>query len=105
MPRINYQLGLSEDALHSLQTLASNLREARKARGWSIEEAAKRCLLSVNAYRKAESANPGTAIGVYLSIMDVMGLVDGLADVAAPHRDETGRRLKRIGSVAKRKSP
>jgi|GEM_PF-1833322 len=105
MPRTDYQLGLSEDARHSLQTLAGNLREARKARGWTLEEAAKRCLVSVNAYRNAEAANPGTAVGVYLAILDTMGLVDGLADVAAPHRDETGRRLKCVGSVTKGSSP
>jgi transcriptional regulator with XRE-family HTH domain len=98
MPRADYQLGLSEEALSALGILAANITEARKARGWSIDEAARRSLLSINAYRNAEAGNPGTAIGVYLATLDAFGLAGGLADVGAPHKDETGRRLKRVSS-------
>lgn len=98
MPRTDYQQGLSDEALQSLAILAANLKEARRARGWTLQEAAQRALLSVNAYRKAEAGNPGTALGVYLAILDTLGLVDSLADVAAPHRDEVGRRLKSVSS-------
>ncbi|WP_347330835.1 helix-turn-helix domain-containing protein [Marinimicrobium locisalis] len=98
MPRADYQLGLSEEALSALHILAANIKEARKSRGWTIEEAARRSLLSINAYRNAEAGNPGTAMGVYLAALDTVGLADGLADVGAPHRDETGRRLKHVSS-------
>jgi len=101
MPRTDYQQGLSEEAQQALATLAANIREARKARGWTIDETAGRCLMSVNAYRNAEAGNLGTAMGVYLAILDVMGLAESLADVAAPHKDETGRRLKRVSSALK----
>ncbi|MGD8175534.1 hypothetical protein [Marinimicrobium sp. ARAG 43.8] len=101
MPKTDYQQGLSEEARVALGIMASNLREARKARGWTIKETARRSLLSINAYRNAEAGNPGTALGVYLAVLDTFGLADGVADLAAPHRDETGRRLKQIKSLGK----
>jgi len=98
MPRDNYQAAVSETLASLQQVFADNIREARLARGWSQQEAAERCLLSRNAYRAAEHGNLGTAIGVYWVILDTLGLAEGIADLAAPHRDEVGRRLKLVKS-------
>lgn len=91
MPRNDYQLGIDEDAKLAFAVFAGNIRQARKTRGWTIQEAATRALVSVNAYRAAEAGNLGTAVGVYLAILNAMNLVDSLADVAAPHRDPAAR--------------
>jgi ribosome-binding protein aMBF1 (putative translation factor) len=98
VPSNNYSGSLSEQlqALHL--TFAHNIAEARKARGWSQQEAADRCLLSRGAYRAAEAGNLGTAIGIYWVILDTLGLTDGIAELAAPHRDEVGRRTKVVSS-------
>lgn len=72
---------------------AQNIIEARAARGWSQAEAAKRCFLSLKAYRGAEDGNLGTAIGVYWAILDGFG-IGGVEDLAAPHKDEQGRLLR-----------
>lgn len=93
MPRTEFLKGLSEEMKSNHSIFASNLIEARKARGWSQDEAASRCLLSKNAYRAAEEGNLGTAIGVYWAIMDGFGL-GGIEDLAAPHKDEVGRTLR-----------
>lgn len=98
MPRTNYQAAISDEAREALHILAHNIRQARRARRWSLREAAARAVVSVNAYRAAEAGELGTAMGVYLSILDTLDLVDSLADVAAPHRDELGRRLRGLPS-------
>lgn len=92
MPRDDYVSAISEEvlALHSI--FAQNIKEARKARGWTQVEAAERCLLSRGAYRAAEAGELGTAIGVYWLILDTFGLADAITELAAPHKDEVGRR-------------
>ncbi|MFT5082682.1 MAG: transcriptional regulator with XRE-family HTH domain [Lentisphaeria bacterium] len=92
MPRDNYRAALSEDVLKLHAIFAQNIKEARKARGWSQIEAAERCLLSRGAYRAAEVGELGTAIGVYWLILDTFGLAESIAELAAPHKDEIGRR-------------
>ena len=92
MPRNDYHAALSNEVRSLHAVFAQNILEARKARGWTQIEAADRCLLSRGAYRAAEAGELGTAIGVYWLILDTFGLVDAIADLAAPHRDELGRR-------------
>lgn len=92
MPRDNYIAALSDSLLQLHGVFAQNITEARKARGWSQQEAAKRCLLSRGAYRAAEAGELGTAIGVYWLILDTLGLAEAIAELAAPHKDEVGRR-------------
>ena len=98
MPRDDYQTALSELVIQYQQIFARNLQEARKARGWTQQEAAERCMLSRGAYRAAEEGRLGTAVGVYWSILDAFGLAEGISELAAPHKDEVGRRSKRISS-------
>ena len=93
MPSTDYQLGIDEDAKRAFEIFAGNLKQARKTRGWTIQEAAARALLSVNAYRAAEAGNLGTAAGVYLAALNAMNLADAVADLAAPHRDDVGRQI------------
>lgn len=96
MPRDDYRLAISEEVLQYHAIFAQNLREARQARGWSQQEAAERCLLSRGAYRAAEKGELGTAIGVYWLILDTLGLAEEIAELAAPHKDEVGRRNRQI---------
>lgn len=96
MPRDDYRTALSADLLNLHAIFAQNIKEARKARGWSQIEAAERSLLSRGAYRAAESGELGTAIGVYWQILDTFGLAEGIAEMAAPHKDEVGRRNRMV---------
>lgn len=96
MPRDNYRGAISEEVLSLHLVFAQNIKEARKARGWTQIEAAERCLLSRGAYRAVESGELGTAIGVYWLVLDTLGLVDGIAELAAPHKDEVGRRNREV---------
>lgn len=96
MPRDDYLSAISEEVLTLHTIFAQNIKEARKARGWTQIEAAQRCLLSRGAYRAAEAGELGTAIGVYWLILDTLGLAEGIADLAAPHKDEIGRRNRSV---------
>lgn len=99
MPKLNYQDALSDEVLALHRIFALNIIEARKARGWTQLQAAERCLLSRDAYRMAEAGNLGTAIGVYWLILDTFGLSRDIANLAAPHLDEVGRRRKVVRSL------
>ena len=82
--------------------LAQNIREARTSRNLSIEACAELCLMSKSTYQAVEAASAVTAMGAYLAVLDYFDLSEGLAEVAAPHRDEEGRRLRL--SVGRRRS-
>ncbi len=96
MPRDDYRSAISEEVIDLHAIFAQNIKEARQARGWSQIEAAERCLLSRGAYRAAEAGELGTAIGVYWLILDTFGLTEGIAELAAPHNDEIGRRNRMV---------
>lgn len=87
---------LSIEMRDSLLCFARNIAEARVSRGWSQEEMAKRALMSRTTYRAIESGSPGVSIGHYLAVLDVLGLGQGVKELAAPHLDEDGRRMRRL---------
>ncbi len=94
MAKKRYIDSISLQALQHLNLLAHNIREAREARGLSIEQMAERCFMSKNTYQAVENGRLETGMGAYLSVLDYFGLSDSVADVAAPHKDEEGRRLR-----------
>lgn len=57
---------------HFTSDLGSALRRHRKARGWSIAEAASRAGLSMNTLANTErTALPNPTLGTLLSLMDI----------------------------------
>lgn len=97
MSKKKYIDGIGVEALSHLEILAENILEARKSRGLSIEAAARLCLMAKGTYISVEEGRPETSMGAYLAVLDYFGLSQALADVAAPHRDEQGRRLRLMG--------
>lgn len=90
------EITLSIDAGDALKRLGENLAQARDARGWSQDEAATRALMSRTTYRAIELGSSSVAIGHYLSVLDLFGMVGAVKDLAAAHLDEEGRRLRVI---------
>lgn len=97
MPRDDFMAAITVEVEELHRTFAENIRLARSSRGWSETEAAKRCAISRGSYRKVEQGSLTTSIGVYWAVLDGMGLAEGIADLAAPHKDEEGRRAREIG--------
>lgn len=94
MSEKKFLAALSVNALEDFQLLASNLAEARKARGFSQREMASRSLMSLATYQAVEQANPTVSFGAVLAVLDTLELTDTLRGVAAPHLDATGRALR-----------
>lgn len=90
--------GLSKNALDQLIILGDNIRQARIARQFSQEALAARSLMSKATYISVEKGDPNTSMGAYLAVLDILDLLDGLGDIAAPHKDEIGRRYRSLQS-------
>jgi len=86
--------GIADNALSQLKILGENIREARIARNFTQEELAARCLMSKSTYVSVEKGEPKTSIGAYIVVLDLFDLLEGLQDIAAPHKDEIGRRYR-----------
>jgi hypothetical protein len=56
--------------------------------------AAQRASISRTTLVKIEKGNPGVAIGLYATVLFVMGMVERLADLADPKSDSLGLQLE-----------
>lgn len=98
MAEKKFIVGLTQNALDKLTILSENIRLARIARQFSQEELATRSLMSKSTYVNVENGDPNTSIGAYIAVLDLLDLLDGLEDIAAPHKDEIGRRYRSLKS-------
>ena len=94
MTEKKFLVGIADNALMQLKILGENIREARIARNFTQEELATRSLMSKSTYVSIEKGEPKTSIGAYIAVLDLLDLLHGLQDIAAPHKDEEGRRYR-----------
>ena len=64
----------SSRASQALQLLASLIKAARKRKGWSESELAERCDTTRGTVRKIEQGNPGTEIGLYFEVANLLDI-------------------------------
>jgi transcriptional regulator with XRE-family HTH domain len=74
---------LSPDALETLRQLGQNIAEARHRRSKRQADIATQAMLSLSTYRKVEEGDPTVMIGNYVSVLAVLGLLDGLSNTAS----------------------
>ena len=77
----------------ALSKLGHDLRDARRRRRIPVAIAAQRASISRTTLVKIEKGNPGVALGLYATVVFVLGMVDRLADLADPRSDSVGRQL------------
>lgn len=77
----------------SLKALGANLRTARIRRGLTIADVAARIGAGSRAVADAEKGKPSTGIVVYMGLLWAYGLIEQIADVAAPTHDKEGTAL------------
>lgn len=77
-----------------LRALGRNLRAARQARGWTIAEAAARCLVSPATYKRMEAGEPSVAIGTWATALAQCQLLDAWVAATAPQVDPLGEALR-----------
>jgi len=77
----------------ALKRLGSDLRTARLKRNLSVADVAAKIGTGPRAVMDAEKGKASTGAAVYVALLWVYGLLDQLADVADPARDEEGKAL------------
>lgn len=77
----------------SLKALGANLRTARIRRGLTIADVAAKIGTGPRAVADAEKGKPSTGIVVTVALLWAYGLVDQIADIAAPAHDTEGTAL------------
>jgi DNA-binding XRE family transcriptional regulator len=78
----------------ALRKLGEDIRDARRRRRIPAAIAAERASISRMTLLKIEKGDPGVALGIYATVLFVMGMVDRLSEVADPRHDSVGLQLE-----------
>ena len=82
----------------SLERLGRNIRTARLLRGLRLEDVAKRMGVTRYTVSDVEKGKAGTSVAAYLGALWALGLLDQMAELADPDRDEEGKALEGVRS-------
>jgi len=74
----------------SLRKLGQDIRDARRTRGLPAAVVAERAFTSRPSLRRIEAGDTSVSIGIYAAVLQALGLLDGLSQVADPGRDAAG---------------
>ena len=74
----------------SLQKLGGDIRDARRRRGLPAGIVADRAFTSRSTLRRVEAGDTTVGIGIYGAVLQALGLLDRMAELAAPSADEVG---------------
>lgn len=77
----------------ALRTLGSDIQAARKRRALSMETVADRAFTSRKTLQRIEQGDHSVSVGIYASVLNALGLLDGLAELANPATDKVGMQL------------
>ena len=78
----------------ALAKLGQDIRSARLRRRITTTTMAERAFITRMTLRKVERGDPGVSLGIYATVMFVLGLTPRLADLADARSDEVGLRLE-----------
>ncbi len=79
---------LPRAARQALSKLGEDITVARKKRRISTVSMAERAFISRGTFYKVERGDPSVSIGIYATVLAILGLADRLAQ-AADRRDDT----------------
>ena len=78
----------------ALRKLGHDIRDARRRRRIPAGIAAQRASISRTTLVKIEKGDPGVAMGLYATMLFVIGMAERLGDVADPRNDSVGLQLE-----------
>ena len=81
---------LPRAARQALAKLGEDIAIARKKRRISTVSMAERAFISRGTLYKVERGHPSVSMGVYATVLAILGLVDRLGDVADRRDDQLG---------------
>ncbi|MGZ3775228.1 MAG: helix-turn-helix transcriptional regulator [Pseudobdellovibrionaceae bacterium] len=107
MKKTNWHSLLTPQAEISLKETGQLLTEARKRRGLSVIEVARRVGVDRRTIAQLEMGHPGVSLGVFFQVMNLFNLLPGLKEVFLPENDlealSTQIRQLRRGRVNRKK--
>ena len=77
----------------ALRKLGRDIADARKRRGLTMETVAERAFTTRKTLARVEAGDHGVSMGIYASVLNALGLLDGLGDLADPVNDGLGQSL------------
>ncbi|MCY4287600.1 MAG: hypothetical protein OXC63_03305 [Aestuariivita sp.] len=81
---------LPRDARNAVAKLGADIAVARKKRRISTVSMAERAFISRNTLAQLEKGNPSVSMAIYATVLSLLGLVDGLGNIAERSTDEIG---------------
>lgn len=86
-----------------LEALGQRLKDARLRRRFSMETVCARADISRPTLYKVENGDPSVAMGIYVQVLRVLGLVEDLSLIAK--EDVLGRRLQDESLPQRKRAP
>jgi transcriptional regulator with XRE-family HTH domain len=80
-------------AKRALRKLGADIRDARRRRRLPMSVVAERAFTSRSTLQKIEAGNTNVSIGIYAAVLQSLGLLDGLGQVADFGSDSVGQAL------------
>jgi transcriptional regulator with XRE-family HTH domain len=77
----------------ALSKLGADIRDARRRRGLPMAVVADRAFTSRATLQRVEAGDPGVSIGIFAAVLQSLGLLEGLGQVADPSTDTVGQAL------------
>jgi hypothetical protein len=78
----------------ALRKLGHDIRDAHRRRRIPAAIAAERASISRTTLVMIEKGDPGVAMGLYATVLFVMGMADRIGDLANPRNDSVGLQLE-----------
>lgn len=78
----------------ALRKLGADIRDARRRRRIPTTVMAERSLMSRMTLNKIEKGDPRVSLGMYATVLFVLGMTDRLSDLADPKYDAIGLSLE-----------
>ena len=86
--------GLPPSVRRTLHKLGRDMSAARRRRRLTMALMAERAFISRNTLARVERGDPGVSLGIYATVLFVLGWVDRVGELAAPAADLVGLSLE-----------
>jgi transcriptional regulator with XRE-family HTH domain len=78
----------------ALKKLGADIRDARRRRRIPTTTMAERSLISRVTLTKVEKGDPSVSLGIYATVLFVLGMTERIAELADPRHDAIGLSLE-----------
>src|SRR5258708_28371038 len=76
-----------------LRKLGGDIRDARRRRRLPMAVVAERAFTSRSTLQRIEAGDPNAGIGIYAAVLNALGLLNGIGDLADIKHDTVGQAL------------